>query len=247
MDKRAFSFSDVTIACGLISLIVFAHVALTGRSASAAPTSPLLMQGEGVSYEMQVNENATNLEYNARNTLSMLGSAQMSYAASTSSGRYGELSELLSAGLLQPNQTGGTMVSGYSISFYLPPGRHGFTMTADAVDLTLRSFLLTENQKVVLLTPSVESDPNESWKTVRLMESELYGSEGRYDFLHGIPLINYDPPLQVRMNSERTNYVINAFIVGEDGMYTVDDSLIYSSAFMSYMIGDTRVIEEFVE
>jgi len=245
MSKKGIRISDLAFVCGMLSLIVFSHVVLSGYSADASPMSPVLMQGGGVSYNLQVNERATDLEYNARRMLLSLGSAQLSYAASTSSNRFADLHELLSAGYIQPNLTGGTMVSGYSVSFYLPSGKRGFTLTAESQDFTLRSFLMTENQRVVLLTPAVLSDPTEAWETVRAMESELYYTEGSYKYLQSLMLLNYDPPLQVRINAEKSNYILSSLVVADDGFYAVDDSLIYFSSFMSYMIGDTRSLEEF--
>ena len=242
MRTKVFKTTDLAVLCALIALIVFGHAAMSGRTAHAAPSASLLMQGAGVSYELQINEHATDLEYNARDTLAMLGSAQMAYAANTSSGKYAEIDQLLRAGYLQPNQSGRTMVSGYSISFYLPGGRRGFSLIAESHDFSLRSFLISENQEVILLTPSVLGDPNSSWETVRAMESELQYTEGRFDFLHGLQLLNYDPPLQVRLNAERTQYLLCSFKTDENDLFDIDDSIIYMSSLRSYMIGDTREV-----
>jgi hypothetical protein len=242
--KRRFGLhlTDGAIVCGLIALIVFAHLTLSDRPASATGLRPLLLQGEGMSYGITVNENAGQTEYNARYALLQIGSAEAAYASSHSSGQFAWLHELHSSGYIPPNQTGRTIITGYSIAFYLPQGKHGFTLIAEPLDFAYRPFMLTENQEVVLLTPSVQSDPTESWETVRTMESEARQDGGLYDYFAGLQLFNYNPPLQVRLDIDRARYVLHSFIELDSG-YKLDESLVYYEPYVSYMVGDTRPVE----
>jgi len=241
-------FSDVSIFCGLIALIVFGHATMWRRPAHAGALSPLMLQGTGaayMSYAAPVNERATALEYNARWALLELGAAESGYASSRPDASYAYLQELVTAGYLQPNQTGRSLASSYSITFYINSSRQGFTLVAEPLDIDLRPFMLTENQQVVLLTPSVYGDPNEAWATVRQMENSLLYDKGRYDFLNSLQLIGYDPPLQVRLNRERTSYALHSLIADPEGEFYVDDSLIYIGNFASYMLGDIRQLEDY--
>lgn len=245
IKKLRFYISDVAIICGLFGLVVFGHFTLAGNRANATGLYPLLMQGQGASYGITVNEQASNMEENARLALRQLGSAQLAYASGESGhGRYAWLHELHQSGYLPPNLTGRTITTGYSITFYLPQGKRGFTLIAEPLDFDYRPFMLTENQGIVLLTPSVMADPTESWQTVRTMESEVRNESGRFDYFQGLQFLNYDPPLQVRLNVEQTRYSLHSFLEGEESGWVLDDSLIYSDVFASYMIGDIRPPEE---
>jgi len=236
-----FYISDTAIFCGLLALIVFGHFSMAGSRANASGLYPLLLQGAGAVYGITVNERASDVEENARLALRQLGSAEMAYASGeSSSGRFAWLHELHQAGLLPPNLTGRTITTGYSITFYLPQGKRGYTLIAEPLEYDFRSFMLTENQQIVLLTPSVMTDPTEGWQTVRAMESEVRNDTGRLDYFRGLEFFNYDPPLQVRLNVEQSRYTLHRFIENEDTGWLIDDSLVYADTFASYMVGDTR-------
>ena len=242
--KERLRTSDIAIFCGIAALILFGHSVIADRSANAAGLTPLLMQGSGISYLPVVNENASQLEFNAREMLYTIGSAQLSYATNVANGRYAELQELKNIGYLQPNVTGGLLVGSYSITFYLPQNKHGFTLVAEPDTLDLRPFMITENQDVVLLTPSIMTDPTEAWETVRAMESEMLYDTNRYGFFNGLQLLNYDPPLQVRLNAEQTSYALHSFSEGGTYGFTLDESIVYIDSFASYLAGDTRDFED---
>ncbi len=242
-----FRIPDISLICGLIALIVFGHVSLLQKNAAhAGNQANLKLQGAGFScysYSVQVNEQSMALEYNARRKLYELGAAQASYSSYVTNGKYAWLQELVTTGYLRPNDSGATLIPRYSITCYLTSGRRGFTLVAEPQDFDLRSFMLTENQQVVLLTPTVEGDPNEDWESVRRMETEFAYEKGYYDYLDALQLLSYDPPLQVRINRERDRYVIHRLREHPEAGYVVDDSLMYSLVFASYMIGDTREFE----
>ncbi len=232
--------SDISIFIGLVALLVFCHMAISDRPASAGVVNPLLMQGAGSSYfGLEINERATELEINARNKLYELGSAQLAYSRSTHSGNFAHFQELISNGYIQPNMTGRTLTSDYSISFFFPERKRGFTLIAQPMKIDLRAFMITENMEVILMTPSIDSDPNESWATVRAMESELKSTEGRFSFLKGFQLLEYEPPLQIRLDADRKEFVLVSFDSDEYGL-KLDDTMVFSSSMSDYLIGDTR-------
>jgi hypothetical protein len=154
-------------------------------------------------------------------------------------GTYGWLHNLVRDGYLAPNKSGGTLVNSYSITFYLPSARDGFTLIAEPDSLDLRSFMIDENLDVVPVTPSVLEDPNSDWMTIRAMEDTLHGDYGSYDYLNSFLLFSYNPPLGLRLNLEKTSYIIFAF-KEEDEVLSPDDTLVYVDNLSSYMIGDTR-------
>ncbi len=242
MDK-SISKTDIAIFCGIAALILFGHTLLVSGPANASGLAPLLMQGAGFSYMPIVNQNASQLEYNARDMLYTLGSAQLSYATNVTNGKFAELQELKNIGYLQPNVTGGLLVGEYSITFYMPRNKRGFTLVAEPDNFDLRAFMITENQDVVLITPTVLPDPTEAWGTVRAMESEALHNTNRYDYFLGMQLLSYDPPLQIRLNAERTSYSLHSLLEGGQYGFTLDESLVYIDSFASYLAGDTREFE----
>ncbi len=239
MTRTKPRYTDIAIFCALVGMIVFGHLTLGGGTAHAS----LLMQGAGLSYTQPVNERATDLEYNAREALASLGAAEYSYSTNRTAGQYAYLQDLVRSGYLQPNQTGKSLAASYSITFYLPSGHQGFTLVAEPLQNDLRPFMISDNRQVVLITPSVQGDPNQDWASVRETENEIYWSSGLYEYLNGFKLLSYDPPLQVRLNREGTSYVLVPFSKNREGMYIPDDSLVYIASFAGYMIGDTRQIE----
>ena len=127
--------SDIAIVGGIIALIIFAFLTRLDSPARGTSVPVLFMQGGGVSYGAAVNDRATELEYACRDKLYELGGAEAGYAQYVASGKYAYLDELIYQGYLTPNVSGGTLVSGYSISFYLPPGKRGFTLVAEGQTL----------------------------------------------------------------------------------------------------------------
>ena len=242
MNKN-LTLPDVTIYCGLLALVIFSLICISKQPASASVLHPLLLQGGGMAYGQPVDENVGPLESNARMVLYELGSAEASYSSRHSRGEYTFLQDLMYTGLVLPNNTGSTLAQNYSITFYLPPGRRGFTLIAEPKQNNLRPFMITENQDVVLLTPSVMNDPTEDWAEVRDIELNNLCETGRYNYISSLQLINYDPILDVRLNREMTRYVIHSLINDPTGRYFLDDSLVYVDAFAAYMIGDTRNLE----
>lgn len=232
--------SDIPIFLGILALIVFGHACFNYNPAQAAGFTRLLLQGAGAGYMVDSsNDRATDLEYNARRVLAQLGSAQISYSLDHGDDTYAWLHNLIREGYLAPNESGGTLVNSYSITFYLPSARGGFTLVAESRNLDLRSFLITENQDVVPLTPTVIENPNDDWATVRAMEETLYYDYGGYDYLNSLFLYSYNPPLGLRLNLEKTGYILFAY-KEEDEILVPDDELIYIDNLSSFMIGDTR-------
>jgi hypothetical protein len=135
------------------------------------------------------------------------------------------------------------MVNGYSIAFYLPATRTGFTVIAEPVNLELRPLMLTENQDVVVITPTIEQDPDQGWKNLReYLENNRY-RDGRYQFPFFFETAAHDPPLQARLNHGQSNYVLLTLTGVPESGYHADDSLIFSSFLNTYLVGDLRDIE----
>lgn len=238
--------TDISIISGLLALIIFGHLTMWRGSAQAGSFPTLQLQGTGsayASYSEPVNERLGEFERNVREMLYDLGAAEYSYAASRPEGRYGYLDELVQHGYMMPNQTGSTLVANYSISFYLPGGRRGFTLVAEPESLDLRSYMLTENQQVVLITPTVMDDPSEDWETVRNMMGNFMEERGYYDYLGPMQLLSYTPPLQIRLNRERTAYIIHQLMENPEAGFIPDEELVYISSYASYMYGDTRIYD----
>jgi len=242
--KSKLSYSDIAIFSGIIALVIFAHFCVAGSPARASGHRPLLLQGGGMTYAEPVNNRLSELEFNARTTLSYLGQAQQSYASSHADWRYVWLQDLVNSGYLQPNATGRTLTASYSITFYIPPDQSGFSLIAEPLELDLRSWMITENQDVLLLTPSVMDDPDENWAEVRSMQLDNLYEYGHYEYINTLMLWSYTPVLQCRYNRELTSYLLTALT--EDYMrgFIPDDSLIYISSYASYLVGDVRDIED---
>lgn len=238
--------SDISIISGLLALIVFGHLSMWRSAACAGGFPSLQLQGTGSSYASYfepVDERLSQFESNVQNMLYELGAAEYSYAASRPEGKYGYLNDLAHYGYVMPNQTGRTLVSNYSITFYLPSGRRGFTLIAEPESVELRSFMITENQVAVLMTPTVLGDPSEDWESVRAMMGSYLQERGYYDYLAPMQLLSYTPPLQIRLNRERTRYVIHQLKENPDVGFIPDEELVYISTYASYMYGDTRLYE----
>lgn len=198
------------------------------------------MQGAGAAYGLQVDEKVGQMEENARAVLMDLGNSQMSYARKNPSGKYGYFTDLVLAGYLQPNATTTSVAAGYSIVFYLPPKKLGFTMIAEPVDIRLRPILLDENMQVVPLIPTLDQDPDPEWLKIRDSMLQSYINYRYYQFPYSIQLMSHKPPLQVRINQNHKNYIL--FALREDptkGMMP-DNSMIWMSSLNSYFVGDTR-------
>ncbi len=237
--------SEITIIAGALALIVFCCLSTIERPAYGAPLGRLLRQSNGIAYTVPVNERLTLLEYSCRSTLLQLGAAEAGYSSYVTRGKYAYLHELKLEGYLQPNMTGRTLTSDYSITFFLPPGKRGFTLVAEPTDFRLRGFMLTENQRVIPLTPSIEDDPNEDWAEVReLLLDSLY-KFGRYESPSTVSLLMRDTLLQVRLNLERTEYALLSLIENPESGFLPDDSFLYITPFGGYVRGDTRELEEF--
>lgn len=231
---------DIPIFLGILALIIFGHACFNYNPALARGLPQLLLQGNGGGYASEpVNERATDLEYNARRMLYQLGSAEAGYSEYYNKGTYAWIQNLVNDGYLQPNDSGATLVNSYSMTFYLSDGHLGFTIVAESNDFDLRSFLIDENQLVVPITPVVMEDPDESWTFIRELESTLYYDYGGYDYLNSLLLLNYDPPLGLRLNRERTGYLLFEFAEADE-VLVPNDELHYISNLTSYMLGDTR-------
>ena len=232
--------SDTAIFGGILALIIFAHACFSYCPAHASGITHLLLQGNGGGYAvLPQNDQATDLEYNARRMLAQLGAAQAGYAIDHGDETYAWLHSLTREGYLAPHASGRTLVNSYSITFYLPSARGGFTIIAEPRSFDLRSFMITENMNVTPLSPTVIENPDDDWATVRAMEDTLLYDYGGYDYLNSFLLYSYDPPLGLRLNREKTSYVLFAY-KEEDGLLVPDDELVYIDNLSSYMIGDTR-------
>jgi hypothetical protein len=235
---------DIALSFGLVALIVFGHLAAVHSPASATSLAPLLLQGAGTAYGEPVNEKLTPIELGCRRALAQLSSTELNYAAENPSGEYGYLQDLVLKGYLQPNATGRSLAANYSVAFYLDPVRSGFTLVAEPQTLELRALMVTENRQVVPLTPSIDADPNDDWRAARERRMEHLLTDGYYDFISTFELVQYDTLLQARLNRERTEYVLLSLEEREPGLWAPDDSIVYVSAFASYMRGDTREPQE---
>jgi len=233
--------SDFPIFFGILALIIFGHACFNYSPAKAAGITHLLLQGNGTGYAvMPSNDQATDLEYNARRTLAQLGTAQASYSSQSIVQKYAWLQNLIRGGYLAPNESGATLVHNYSITFYLSKEREGFTIIAEPKSFDLRPFMITENMNVVPLSPSITENPNDDWATVRAMEDTYLYDYGGYDYLSPFLLNNYNPPLGLRLNRERTSYVLFAY--DEDVETPMpNDELVYIDNLSSFMNGDTRL------
>ena len=229
--------SDIAVLSGFGALVVFCILTQVPASASGTPFGGLIFQGTGSLYSVPVNDRATLLEYACRDRLYELGSAQAGYAMYISNGSYAYLDDLIVEGYLQPNVSGRSLCSGYSISFFLPPAKRGFTLVAEPTDFDLRAFMITENLRIVTLTPSVDDDPNRDWTDVRELESDRLYAYGSYRFLSTEELISFDTPLQIRLNREVTNYALVSYHEDEQGNWVPDDSLVYFSGMSAYLRG----------
>lgn len=229
---------DISIACGIIALLVFAHISMSGGSANASPAGRLLMQGTGVAYGgLPVDERLGAMEDQARKMLMQLGASQISYSSSHPRGCYAYLHDLMLAGELQPNASGRTLVNGYSIGFYLPQAKTGFTLLASPTQLQLRPLMLDENQEVVTLTPTIEGDPDRGWANIReRLRASLY-QYGYYMHPMTLETIAHDPPLQARINWSGTEYVLVSLRESPESGFTPDPSLIFSSFLNTYLVG----------
>ena len=230
---------DFSIISGVIALVLFAHLANLKTPARSAPLGRLLAQGAGMAYGLQVDEQVGQMESQARSVLESLGTSQMSYASAKTSGRYGYLHDLVLAGYLQPNATGVSLSPGYSITFYLPPTKRGFTLIAHPRNIDLRPLLIDENMRVTVLTPTLEEDPDPTWAWARESLKNSYINYGFYDFPNPLEMWKHEPPLQVRLNWEHSDYVLLS-LTEKGEKWVADDSLLYVDAFNSYMLGDVR-------
>jgi hypothetical protein len=240
MKQRKF---DLPIIMGIVALLVFGHIMSLRASAGPGPTGPLHKQGAGSAYGPQPDERSGQLEYQARNALMEMGSSQMSYSRKVTSGHFGYFHDLLGAGYLLPNATPTSIVNGYSIAFYLPATRSGFTIIAEPSNLELRPLMITENENVIVLTPTIEQDPDQGWKDLRDFLEENRSSYGRYQFPFYFQTAAHDPPLQARLNHGQSNYVLLTLTGVPESGYHADDSLIFSSYFNTYLVGDLRYIQ----
>lgn len=233
--------SDLQILLGIFALIIFGHACFNYSPVKAAGLTHLLLQGngEGGYAVMPSNGQATDLEYNARRTLSQLGSAQASYSANYGADTYGWLQNLVRDGYLSPNESGATLVNSYSITFYLPSERQGFTIIAEPKSFDVRPFMITENMNVVPLSPAIIENPDDDWATVRAMEDTLLYDYGGYDYLSSFLLDNYNPPLGLRLNREKTSYMLFAFNEVDEALLP-NDELVYIDNLSAFMNGDTR-------
>jgi hypothetical protein len=223
---------DLTLFCLLIALVAFGHIAAYRAWAGAGTGGQLQQQGAGMSYGEPVNERIGALESQARKALHDLGSAESSYASGQATGRYAHLHDLRLAGLLQPNATGKTLVSGYSVTFLLSSTCKGFTLLAEPTDLTLRPMMVDETQNFFLLTPSVSDDPDAGWTQARDRLRQSLLSYGYYMFPISYELSAHDPPLQVRLDWPNADYLL----FGLKGVRP-DPSMIYSSYLNTYLTG----------
>lgn len=228
---------------GLVALMAFGYLAAIRKPARANALRPLLLQSSGTTYGEPVNERLTPIEQGCRRVLAQIGVAELDYAAENQADVYGYLQDLVLDGYVQPNATGRSFAPSYSITFYLSPARRGFTLIAEPQIAELRPLMLTENQRVVPLTPTIEGDPNDDWQTVRESQWDRFFTQGYYDFITTAELLQYDTNLQLRLNRERTEYVLLTLEETEPGLWAPDDSFLYVSAFASYMLGDTREFE----
>jgi len=235
--------SDLTLACGIVAMLLLGHVITAQYPARADETGSLHKQGAGVAYGEGANERLSQMESQARSVLKQLGSAESSYASTHTPGQYAHFRDLVRGGYLMPNAAGGNLTPGYSVTFYLPPAKRGFTLLAEPTDLQLRPLLLDENQLVVVLTPTIDGDPDEGWATIR---ERMETSRTRYGYYmppFSLELAAHNPPLEVRINWEATNYILQALAGSASRGYVPDDSLIYSSFLNTYLIGDVRELQ----
>jgi hypothetical protein len=228
---------DFPIICGIIALLIFGHIATNHSGAHASGVGQLLMQGAGTGYGEPVNEQLGSSEQQAISALLQLGGAQMSYSSEKTHGKNGYLSNLVLAGYLVPNATSVSMAQGYSIAFYLPSNKAGFTIIAEPTDYNLRPFMIDENQAVTLLTPIVGTDPDQGWADARTTMYSSISQYGYYQYPFTLALLGHTPPLQVRMNQGYSNYVLLSLQRTPGNALIANPNLIYNSFLNSYLNG----------
>ena len=237
---------EILIIFAIFGLIIFGHVFTFNREARASGTNPLLLQSTGAAYSSygeEPKDQISPVENQCRDMLYQIGASEMGYAQYVSKGKFAYLQDLKLSGYLQPNASGGTLVGNYSISFYLPTGRHGFTLFAEPLDFELTPMMLDENQNVVTLVPTNEGDPNQDWADLNGLEKGYFFTNGLYYFPPFPVIADYETPLQVRLDAEKSAYVLLQLVNPEAGgamQRMPDDSLIYISRYLTYMVGDIR-------
>ncbi|MFH1677119.1 MAG: hypothetical protein ABIC40_08850 [bacterium] len=237
---------EIITIIAIFGLIILGHVLTFNREARASGVSPLLLQSTGSaysSYGATPKDQLAPVENQCRDMLYQIGASEMGYAQYVSKGKFAYLHELKLAGYLQPNASGGTLVGNYSITFFLPPGRLGFTLFAEPLNFELTPMMIDENQNVVNLVPTNEGDPNEDWADLNGLEKGYYFTNGFYYYPPFPIMADYETPIQVRLNAEKSEYVIFQFLKteAEGPMKRMpDDSLIYISRYLTYLVGDTR-------
>lgn len=232
--------NDLIIIAGLFCALVIFNLAGAGALASAKPDKVLHKQGTGSSYGISVDQRISMLESNCRDMLVYLAEAQSEHAKADLAGRYGWLQQLISDGYLEPNKTGKTLVNEYSITFFLNEKSDGFTLVAEPMNFDLRPYLITENKKVVPLTSSIEDDPTDEWKKSRTGMNDHFWGYGVFDYPITMPGAPNPENLQVRINREKTSYVIHKMKKTGNEKARPDESFLYSYDFRAYLYGDLR-------
>ena len=238
-----FRVSELAVLSGVMAVLVFFYLAGLSVGAQTSEEDTLSEEGAGVAYGFDVDQRINQLEESCRQTLHMLGQAEVSYASKFSERNFAFLHELIGSGFLEPNISGRTLTADYSIAFYLPANRRGFTLLAEPVNIELRPFLFDENFQVTYLTTSIDGDPSDDWTSIRERQTDYFWDNGRFREFNPIDMAGHDSPLQVRLNREKTSYIIIRMRSNDFFGQIPDDSLLYSYTFRSYLIGDLR--EEF--
>ncbi|HEX9745674.1 MAG TPA: hypothetical protein VGB30_09625 [bacterium] len=234
---------DISLLAGVLALVVFFHIASVGNRVRAEEHDSLYKQGGGSAYGIFPDQRLTPLEETCRSALMMVGQAEYSYSSHRQSRQYAYLQELVKDGYLTANTTGRSLAGEYSISFYLPVGRDGFTLIAEPMNYELRPLMLNESWEITSLTTSIDGDPSDDWGSVREKETDYYWENGFFKPFGMFELGQIREDLQVRVNHEQSGYLIHRMITDNlKGRYP-DNSMFYLYGYRSYIIGDTREFE----